>query len=145
MNSCSFVGRIGKDAETKYTNNGTPISSWPIAVDSGYGDNKQTSWITCKLWKREGVVQSLTKGQQIGVTGELTVRLYDRQDGTKGTAVDLTVRELTLCGSKNAESGTQRGQDGSTYGNGQRTQPRPAQNATGAFPSASEDTDGATF
>ena len=46
LNSYSFTGRLGADAEGKYTQSGTAIWSARVAVGYGYGDNKGTYWVT---------------------------------------------------------------------------------------------------
>src|SRR5690606_34829943 len=42
----------------------------------------------------ENVAGSLTKGTRVIVTGPLKVREYERQDGGRGTSVEMTVDEV---------------------------------------------------
>lgn len=103
MNVFSFTGNIGGDAVTRYTQSGTAVASFSVAVKSGYGKNEQTHWIGCNLWGKRaegGLVQYLTKGQQVAVTGELSTREYDRKDGTKGFTVEVNVADVTLVGGR---------------------------------------------
>ena len=97
MNSCSFIGRAGKDAETRYTQGGKPVTGWSIAVDCGFGDKKQTVWIDCNAWgERFGKVgEYIKKGNQVGVTGELGTREYNGK-----TYITLNVQTVTLVGGK---------------------------------------------
>jgi single-strand DNA-binding protein len=108
LNTYSFTGRLGADAETKFTQSGTAIWSARVAVGYGYGDNKGTNWLTVKaIGKRaEGLGKlDLAKGAHIGGSGELQVREFNRQDGTKGTAVEVLVNDVALLGGKPESNG----------------------------------------
>ena len=103
MNVFTFVGRLAKDAEVRTTQGGTPVCSFRCAVDAGYGDKKTTSWIGCALWGKRaegGLPQYLTKGAQVAVSGELSTREYQKNDGSTGFSVEVRVNELTLVGGK---------------------------------------------
>jgi single-strand DNA-binding protein len=98
VNNCNFIGRVGRDAETRFTQGGKAVTGWSLAVDSGYGQNKTTVWLECNLWGERGekVAQNITKGAQVGVTGELGTREHDGK-----TYVTLRVDNVTLAGGKN--------------------------------------------
>lgn len=115
MNSYNAIGRVGKDAQTRFTQGGDPVTGWPLAVDSGYGDKKQTLWLDCSLWGKRGekVAEYITKGSQIGVSGELGTREHDGK-----TYLTLKVGEVSLIGGK-SEGGSQR----------QESAPRPQRSA----------------
>ena len=97
MNNCSFIGRVGRDAETRYTQAGKPVTGWALAVDVGFGDNKQTLWVDCNLWGERGakVADYIRKGSQVGVAGELGTREHNGK-----TYVTLNVQNVTLVGGK---------------------------------------------
>lgn len=75
MNVITITGNLGKNAETKYTASGKPITEFSIASTSGYGDNQKTTWLTCKCFgeRFEKIAQYLTKGSKTGVTGTFTM------------------------------------------------------------------------
>lgn len=103
MNCFVFSGRIGCDAEVGSTQGGTAVCNFPVAVESGYGDNKQTTWVRCALWGKRaegGLPQYLTKGAQVVVSGELSTREYQKKDGSQGFSVEIRVSEITLVGGK---------------------------------------------
>lgn len=97
MNSYNAIGRVGKDAQTRFTQGGDPVTGWSLAVDSGYGDKKQTLWLDCSLWGKRGekVSEYITKGSQLGVTGELGTREHDGK-----TYLTLRVAEVSLIGGR---------------------------------------------
>ena len=102
MNVYTVIGRVGKDAQTRFTQGGDPVTGWSLAVDSGYGDKKQTLWLDCSLWGKRGekVAEYITKGSQLGVTGELGTREHDGK-----TYLTLRVAEVSLIGGKSQEGG----------------------------------------
>ena len=103
LNTYTFTGRLGSDAELKFTQGGTPIWTARVAVDYGWGDNKGTSWINAKsLGKYAEALGKLDlqKGAAIGGTGELQVREYDKKDGGKGISVECLVNKIELLGPK---------------------------------------------
>lgn len=102
MNNYNAIGRVGRDAVTRYTQAGKAVTGWALAVDKGWGDNKQTVWLDCSLWGERGekLAQHITKGSQLGVTGEIGTREHDGK-----TYVTLDVRDVTLVGGKQEGSG----------------------------------------
>src|SRR5690606_7406434 len=103
MNSYNAIGRVGKDAQTRFTQSGDPVTGWSLAVDSGYGDKKQTLWLDCSLWGKRGerVAEYITKGSQLGVTGELGTREHDGK-----TYLTLRVGEVSLIGGRQDSGNT---------------------------------------
>jgi single-strand DNA-binding protein len=91
------VGRIGKDAVQRFTGSGEPVAGFSLAVDSGYGDKKQTIWLDCSAWGKrwEGVTPYLIKGSQVSVQGELGTREHDGK-----TYITLRIADLKLVGGK---------------------------------------------
>lgn len=102
MNSWSFTGNLGKDCDQKYTPSGDAVVSFSVGVQSGYGDKAVTTWARCQMWGKRGeaVAPYLTKGQLVGVTGEVTNREYTDKDGNKRTSLDVRVNDLSLLGKK---------------------------------------------
>lgn len=84
MNSCSFSGRLARDAEIKDVGE-TKVCNLTIGSNVGFGDHKKTLWIECAIWgkKGEALMQYLLKGQQIFVDGELSTREYEKDGSTK--------------------------------------------------------------
>jgi single-strand DNA-binding protein len=133
VNNCSFVGRVGKDAVTRFTQAGKAVTGWSLAIDKGWGDNKQTIWLDCTLWGERGekIAPNILKGDRLGVVGELGTREHDGK-----TYVTLDVRDVTLLGNKPAEA--------SNEGRGHRPSAKP-QAARGERVAAGDDDDNDTI
>lgn len=109
MNNWNFTGPLGKDAETKFIKSGEAVVTFSVAVTSGYGDKKATTWARCEMWGKRGesVAPYLLKSQLVGVSGEVTNREYTDKDGNKRTSLDVRVNDLTLLGKKDSASAPQ--------------------------------------
>src|SRR6187399_2344573 len=94
VNKVILLGNLGKDAETRFTPQGTAVSSFSVATtrrwkDQQTGDWKEeTNWTNVVLWRQENVAQYLTKGRQVYVEGRLQTRSYDDKDGNKRYATE---------------------------------------------------------
>lgn len=101
MNVLSCIGRVGQNAENKSTPNGDQVTEFSVAMDSGWGQNKKTTWLRCAIWGDRGIKLApyILKGDRIGVTGELSVREW--VSGSKsGYSVELRINDVTLLGDK---------------------------------------------
>lgn len=107
MNSWSFTGNLGGDSESRFTPAGDAVVSFSVGVKSGFGDKATTTWARCQMWGKRGesVAPYLTKGQLVGIVGELSVREYQDKQGQTKTSVDVRVNDLTLLGKKSDQPG----------------------------------------
>ena len=112
MNNWNFTGNLGSDAEKRFTSDGKSIVSFSVAVKSGYGDKASTTWAKCTVFGKqgEGVLPYLTKGQQVGITGEVTIRQWKDKEGNERQSLDVRVVDLTLLGSKGRDEGSTKAQ-----------------------------------
>lgn len=101
----SFAGNVGRDAEVRNAG-GTPVCGFSVAVTMGFGDKQTTQWVNCSLWgkRAESVAQYLTKGKQVTVWGQLSLRSYEGKSGP-ATSLECRVDELKLHKGADAPSG----------------------------------------
>jgi single-strand DNA-binding protein len=103
-NVFSFTGTIGRDAEVRTTPSGQSVLNVTVANNIGFGDRQQTLWIRVALWgkRAEGSFQNyLKKGQQVFVSGELSQREYQANDGSTRTSLELNANIVDLVGKRN--------------------------------------------
>lgn len=107
MNIFTFTGNLGKDCEVKTTQSGMSVCSFSVAVTSGYGDKKKTTWVACALFGKRaegGLPQYLKKGASVGVSGEATLDEWQGNDGTIQKMLKVNVDKLDLLGSQKQQS-----------------------------------------
>lgn len=97
MNAVNLIGYVGSQPELKTTQSGKSVCSFNLAVKS----RDKTNWIKLVFWNNlaEVVAKYIGKGEQLGVTGEINVREYE-VEGTKRTAFEINVNDITFIGSK---------------------------------------------
>jgi len=102
MNTLNAIGRLGRDAELRYTQAQKPVMSFPVAIESGWGENKVTTWVRCTLWGDRGpkLVEFIKKGDRIGIQGEISLSEFEGKDGLTRTTLECNIREVTLLGEK---------------------------------------------
>lgn len=106
LNQCSFIGNLGKDPELRYTQGGTAVASFSIAINEKRGEKDHTEWVRCVAWAKlaEIVNQYLAKGAKVYVAGRLRQREYEKQDGTTGYSTEVHIDDLVMLGEKRASS-----------------------------------------
>lgn len=87
MNQVNLVGRLTREPELRYSQNGTAFCTFTLAVDRAYqkkGEEKKTDFIPvyCIGSTAENSANYLTKGKLAGVSGSIQVSSWEK-DGQK--------------------------------------------------------------
>ena len=100
INNVTLVGRVVRDIEVKTTNSGKEVASFALAVD-GYGKDAPANFIDCVAWGKAAEIlgQYATKGKQIGITGRIQTRNWEKDD-VKRKATEVVIDQFQLLGSK---------------------------------------------
>jgi single-strand DNA-binding protein len=121
LNQVMMIGRLARDAELKYTAEGTAVCKMSLAVNrkkkSGDTWVDEASFFEVVLWGRQGEALKpyLIKGKQVGVAGELRQDRWE-QDGQNRSKVQILANSIQLLGGKSDNGGGDHG--GSGYSNG---------------------------
>lgn len=93
-----LLGRIGRADDLAYTQAGVARLSVSVAVNKKRGEVEETSWFRVNIWGKyaEAMAPHLSKGVQVFVDGDISVRSYQRQDGTQGTSVDVNAEQIQI-------------------------------------------------
>lgn len=107
INMVVLTGRLVKDPELKVTPSGKYVTSFTIANDVGYGDNKKTNFVPIVAWEKtaEFVTKNFMKGSAIGIVGKLQVRQYEDKDGNKRTTTEIVTNDVQFVESKKSNAG----------------------------------------
>src|SRR5260370_9419965 len=103
VNKAIVVGRLGADAETRFTQNGTAVSRVSLAMNRQWTDSdkqvhEETDWMSIVIWNMENLATYLTKGSKLYVEGRLQTRSYDDKEGVKRYVPEVVAENLVLLG-----------------------------------------------
>ncbi len=98
INKAILMGRLTRDPELRHTGTGRPVVSFTVAIDNGYGENRQTDFINCTAWNAtaEFVSKYFTKGMMIIVIGRISTRSWEGQDGKRNYATEVVASEVSF-------------------------------------------------
>ena len=108
LNRIVVMGRLGRDPEIRYTQSGTPVASFSLAVDRDFTDQatgkRITDWIDVVAWGNRATFAEkyFHKGQLAVVEGRLQIRDYVGRDGGKRRAVEIVAENIYFAGAKAA-------------------------------------------
>lgn len=93
MLNLTLAGNLGRDAESKSTQDGTPLCRFSVGVSTGYGENKATIWVDVTKWGKgsEGLARILRKGSKVAVSGELSMRVHEGKTYLQCRADTVTI------------------------------------------------------
>ena len=112
LNLTQFIGRLGRDPETKYMPNGDAVTNFSIAVGESWTDKasgekrENTEWVRCVTFGKLGEIcgEYLKKGSQVYVSGKMKTRKWADKDGNDRYTTEITVNQLQMLGSKPRDS-----------------------------------------
>lgn len=120
LNQCNFIGRLGADPETRYTQSGDAVCNFRIAVGWKSKEKEGAEWVSCTAFGKLAEICStyLVKGSQVFVQGRFKTDEYEK-DGIKRYSTKIMLDQMQMLGGKPEG---QRNQSDSDYA------PAPAKN-----------------
>ncbi len=108
MNSVQLLGRLTRDPDVRYTDGGSTVAKFTLAVNRmKSADGEQSAdFINCVAFGKtaENAERNLHKGKQIIVNGRIQTGSYTNNDGIKVYTTDIVVEKMFFVGSKNEDS-----------------------------------------
>ena len=94
-----IIGRLGGNPEMRYTSKGTPVTTFPVAVD---GRGEKTTWFRVTTWGKLAEVcnEYLGKGWLVFVEGEIAASAWTGKDGEPRATLELTAHTVKFLGGK---------------------------------------------
>lgn len=109
MNIITLIGRAGKDPERRETKGGDAVASFSLATSERWKDasgekKERTQWhrIVAFGAVADVIAKYVKKGDQVGISGQMTYRKWEDKEGVSHTAAEVVVRNggVTLLGNK---------------------------------------------
>lgn len=107
INRVVLTGRLTRDIEVKYTNSGTSLARFSLAVDRRFKNKqtgeRETDFISCEIWRQaaENLAKLAGKGSMIGIDGRIQTSHYTGRDGKEVYRTDVVVDSFSLFSYRN--------------------------------------------
>jgi single-strand DNA-binding protein len=115
VNKVILVGNLGRDPESRFTQNGRQVANFTMATTEVWTDKasgqkqERTEWHRVVAWGRLAEIagQYLRKGRQVYVEGSLQTREWNDREGNKRQTTEVQATQIVLLGRAEgrAESG----------------------------------------
>ncbi len=105
LNRIVLAGRLTKDPELRYTQNGIAVASFTLAVNRTFTNQqgeREADFINCVVWRKqaENAANFLSKGSLCGVDGRIQTRNYEGQDGKRVYVTEVLAESVQFLESK---------------------------------------------
>lgn len=106
MNNCVLIGRLVRDPDMRYLQNGTAVTNFTLAVDRQLsrdkkqeleGQGKPTAdFIRIVVWGKqaESSANYLAKGRLVAVQGRIQTGSYEDKDGKRVYTTDVVAQQV---------------------------------------------------
>ena len=113
LNQVFIIGRLGKDPELRYSQAGAAVCNMTIATDESFTDsdgNRQdrTEWhrVTAFQKTAENCANFLAKGSLVHVSGSLTTRKWQDQQGQDRYTTEIKAERVQFLDRKGDNQGS---------------------------------------
>lgn len=101
INTVVLTGRLTKDVDLKYTQSGTAVGQFNLAVNRSFKNAKgeqEVDFINCVIWRKpaETLANFTGKGTLIGVEGSIQTRNYENKQGQRVYITEVVVNNFTF-------------------------------------------------
>lgn len=102
LNRCEFIGRLGRDPETRFMQNGDAVCNFSVAVGWKSKDKEGTEWVRVNAFKQLAEIcgKYLTKGSQVYVSGRMATRKWTDKEGQERYSTEINLDQMQMLGSK---------------------------------------------
>ena len=120
LNRVQIIGNLGRDPELRFTQDGTPVANFTVAVNEtwrsrGGEQRERTEWFRVVAWSQLAEIanQYLRRGRQVFIDGRLQTREWKDREGNDRTSTELVVRDMIMLGGRQDDAdGPPRDDDG---------------------------------
>lgn len=99
LNKIILIGRLTKDVELRFTQEGKAVANFTLAVDRPFKNQqgeKEADFIRIVTWGKlaENCANHIGKGRLVAVDGRLQIRSYDGNDGQRKYITEVVADEV---------------------------------------------------
>jgi single-strand DNA-binding protein len=112
VNKVILIGNLGTEPEMRYTQNGSAVTTFRVAVSRSFMDGEarkeETEWFQVVTWNKlaELLAQHLQKGRKVYCEGRLATRSWDGPDGQKKYRTEVVANQVLFLDRAQGGSGS---------------------------------------
>lgn len=127
LNQCNFIGRLGKDPETRYLPSGEAVTNISIAVGWKSKDKEGAEWVPVTAFGKlsEIMSQYLTKGSQVFISGRFKTDKYEKDGETRYSTKIIADKMQMLDSCGDSTKGAAQQSNPAQHASGNANQPNP--------------------
>ena len=123
INRVVLVGRLTKNPDLRYTQSGSAVASFTVAVERPFTNqngDRDADFINCVMWRKaaENFANFTHKGSMVAVEGRLQTRSYENQQGVRVYVTEVVVDNFSLLETKAQSEQDRREHPEETQGQG---------------------------
>lgn len=98
QNVWAITGRLTKDADYRVLAGGKALLSFNVAVNTGWGEYKKTTFAKVQQWGERGskLAPFLKKGKLIATAGTLTINTWKDKEGVEHQDLVIDTNNIQL-------------------------------------------------
>lgn len=109
LNRAVLTGRLTRDVDLRYTQGGTAVGTFSLAVDRQFTNQKgerDADFINCVIWRKsaENFANFVHKGSLVGIDGRIQTRNYENQQGQRVYVTEVVVENFALLEPRSARN-----------------------------------------
>ena len=96
MNKLILIGNLTRDPELRTTPQGLSVCDFTIAVNRRGGQQNEADFFRVTAWRQlgENCAKYLAKGRKVFVSGPVSARTYQAQDGSTRVSLEVTADDV---------------------------------------------------
>lgn len=101
INRVVLVGRLTRDVDLKYTQSGTAVGRFTVAVTRNFKNSqgeRDSDFINCVMWRKsaENFANFTRKGSLVGIDGRIQTHSYENQQGQRVWVTEVQADDFAL-------------------------------------------------
>lgn len=142
LNECKFIGNLGRDPETRFTQDGKAVCSFSVACSESWNDKntgekkEHTEWVNISAFGKLAEIMDkyLSKGSKVYISGKMKTDKYTDKNGVEKYSTKIVAKDMIMLDSRDAAT------DGTAPHQNHQNTPQPPQSApVGSAPAGADD------
>ena len=117
INRVILIGNLVRDVDLRYSQKGTAVANFTLAVNDGYGENKTVDFISVTAWGKtaENVANYCSKGSRVAVDGRIKQQNYEDKNGNRREKVYINAQQIMFLNTKQQQTDEGYSMDSDNY------------------------------